>query len=156
MRPFAGRFRLEDATWVPQLLAGVRKQFDDDSFLSVEYLFQADGYRPDQYQDLISAFDGVNLARQNGFMVPASASLLFPSASTGDGATPSRFNFAPTAKHYAFITFNKPRIRDDFTAQVVLLANLQDLSTLWTPSVIWSATEWLGLPVNRHPETTTR
>ena len=27
----------------------------------------------------------------------------------------------------------------------MVIANLQDLSTLWTPSVIWSATEWLQL-----------
>ena len=29
--------------------------------------------------------------------------------------------------------------------QVVLIANLQDLSTMWAPSFSWSATEWLTL-----------
>jgi len=145
-RAFASRSRLDDTTWLPVILAGVRKTFDDDSFLSVEYLFQADGYRPDQYQDLINAFDGINQARALGLALPAGASLLIPNAGGGsDQATPSRFSFAPTGKHYAFITFNKPRIKDDFIAQLVVLANLQDLSTLWTPSIAWSTTEWLQL-----------
>ncbi|MBL8953035.1 MAG: hypothetical protein JNK82_19820 [Myxococcaceae bacterium] len=146
-RAFAARSRLFDPTWVTQLLAGVRKTFDDDSFISVEYLFQSDGYRPDQYQDLINAFDGINQARAFGLALPAGAGLLIPNAGGGgaDQATPSRFNFAPTGKHYAFITFQKPRIKDDFTAQVVVLMNLQDLSTLWTPSITWSTTEWLSL-----------
>lgn len=148
MTPFAGRFRLGDPTWLPRILGGIRKQFDDDSFLSVEYLFQADGYRPDQWQDVVSAFDGVAQARAAGFPIPPEAALIVPAQTDSSGsasATPARFNFVPTAKHYAFITFNKPRIKDDFTVQLVLLMNLQDLSTLWTPSVIWSATEWLQL-----------
>ncbi len=146
MRAFASRSRLNDPTWLPVILGGVRKTFDDDSFVSVEYLFQSDGYRPDQYQDLISAFDGINQARAFGLALPAGASLLIPNSGGGsDQSTPSRFSFAPTGKHYAFITINKPRIKDDFTAQVVLLANLQDLSTLWTPSIVWSTTEWLQL-----------
>ncbi|MBK7857551.1 MAG: hypothetical protein IPJ65_02775 [Archangiaceae bacterium] len=146
VRAFASRSRLTDPTWLPTAVVGVRKTFDDDSFASVEYLFQADGYRPDQYQDLVNAYDGVAQARALG-VNPATlmgASLLFPQAS-GDGSTPSRFSFAPTAKHYAFITLNKPRIRDDFTAQLVVIGNLQDLSTLWTPSLTWSTTEWLQL-----------
>jgi hypothetical protein len=141
--PFASRARLDDSHFLPQVIAGVRKTFDDDSFLSVEYLFQADGYRPDQYQDLINAYDGVSFARAMG-ITPQGANLLFPTAS-GTDATPSRFTFAPIGKHYGFITFNKPRIKDDFTAQLVLIANLQDLSTLWSPSFAWSATEWLTL-----------
>jgi hypothetical protein len=145
-RPFAARSRLDDPTWLPIVLAGLRKTFDDDSFVSAEYLYQADGYRPDQYQDLVNAYDGLAQARALGVNPTAlsGASLLLPSTAT-NGGTPNRFNFVPIGKHYAFITINKPRIRDDFTAQLVVLANLQDLSTLWTPSITWSATEWLQL-----------
>jgi hypothetical protein len=143
--PFAARSRLDDTTFYPQVLAGVRKQFSDDSFLQLEYLYQADGYRPDQYQDLISGLDGINQARALGIPVPPSASLFSGSSAPSSDATPQRFSFQPLAKHYAFVTFQKPRIRDDFTAQVVVLANLQDLSTLWTPSVSWSAQDWILL-----------
>jgi hypothetical protein len=43
------------------------------------------------------------------------------------------------------VTLQKPRIKDDFSAQLVVLMSLQDVSTLWTPSIAWSTTEWLQL-----------
>ena len=70
---------------------------------------------------------------------------LSPTTST-DGV-PERFVFDPQMRHYLFITYNKPQIFDDFTAQLVMIANLQDLSTIWSPSVSWSATQWLTLSV---------
>lgn len=133
--------KLNDSSYFPQLLAGVRKTFDDDSFISVEYMYQADGYTRAQFQDQINALDLFNQARALGINVPSS---IFSTGTARDGI-PSRFSFAPTVQHYAFITAQKPRLKDDFTLQLVLIANLQDLSTLWSPSVTWSATEWLQL-----------
>ncbi len=143
---FAGRPLLDDPRYQGQVLAGFRKIFDDDSFISVEYLFQSDGFSRAQFQSYVNAeaalqqvqsIPGLNLSGIAG------ANLLGPPTST-DGV-PSRFAFTPLDKHYIFITANKPRIKDDFTAQLVLIANLQDLSTLWSPSIIWSTTEWLQL-----------
>ena len=68
------------------------------------------------------------------------------SGATVDGV-PQRFSFEPLVQHYLFLTYSKPRIFDDFTAQLVTLVNLQDFSTLWTPSIAWATTDWLTLSV---------
>jgi hypothetical protein len=144
--PFASQPLLDDSRYQTQALGGVRKIFDDDSFVSVEYLFQSDGFSKPQFQNYINALDAMKQVQTiPGFSLSgvAGANLLIPSTSP-DG-TPSRFTFQPLARHYAFVTLNKPRIKDDFTAQLVLIANLQDLSTLWSPSISWSTTEWLQL-----------
>ena len=137
--------KLTDSTLNPRVLVGARRNFSDDSMLSIEYLFQADGWSPAQFQDFANGLDLIRQGRASGLPVnriPGASQLI--GGQTVDGL-PTRFNFDPRARHYAFITFQKPRIADDFTAQLVLIANLQDLSSLWTPSVSWSATEWMTL-----------
>jgi hypothetical protein len=61
---------------------------------------------------------------------------------------PQRFRFVPISRHYAFLTFQKPKIRDDFTVSAALIANLSDLSGLLAPSVAWSTTEWMTLSLS--------
>ncbi len=140
-KPFVSKSKLEDGALYPKLLVGTRRQFDDESFLSLEYLYQADGYTAAQYQDLVNAFDLVQQAKALG--VPANR-LPSLSPATADTAQ-QRFSFEPLAQHYVFLTYSKPRIFDDFTAQLVTIVNLQDFSTIWTPSVSWSTTDWLTL-----------
>ncbi len=138
--------RLNDGVIYPKVLVGTRRQFDDDSFVSLEYLYQADGYSQSQFQDFVNAADLIHQARALGLPVgaiPGAANFGQPAAST-DGV-PQRFSFDPLRQHYLFATYNKPRIKDDFTAQLVLIADLSDLSTLWVPSLAWSATEWLTI-----------
>ncbi len=136
---------LTDSTVLPRVLVGARKNFSDDSLLSLEYLYQADGWSKSQFQDFANGLDLISQGRAMGLPVnriPGASSLLTGQSSDG---LPARFNFDPRGQHYLFATFQKPRIRDDFTAQLVLIANLQDLSTLVTPSLSWSTTEWLTL-----------
>ena len=139
---FVGKTRLDDGVFYPKVLVGTRRQFDDESFLSIEYLYQADGYTKSQYQDLVNALDLIQQAKAMG--VPPEFIPNLSSGATVDGV-PQRFSFEPLAQHYLFLTYSKPRIFDDFTAQLVTLVNLQDFSTVWTPSVNWSTTEWLTL-----------
>ena len=61
---------------------------------------------------------------------------------------PQRFRFVPVTRHYAFLTFQKPKIRDDFTVTATVIANVSDLSTLVAPSVTWSTTEWMTLALS--------
>ena len=61
------------------------------------------------------------------------------------GALPTRFSFDPLRRHYLILSYTKPKIRDDFTIGAVLIASLNDLSGLLTPSVSWNAREWLNL-----------
>ncbi|MFT3840648.1 MAG: biopolymer transporter ExbD [Myxococcaceae bacterium] len=141
-----GATRLDDPTLNARILIGTRRQFDDDSFLSVEYLYQSDGFTKQQFQDYVNAADLLHQARAAGIPlggIPGASNFGQP-ATAGDGV-PQRFSFDPLRQHYAFITFNKPRIKDDFTAQLVTIADLSDLSTIWNPSLSWSATEWLTI-----------
>jgi hypothetical protein len=143
---FVSRSLLTDPALRPTVLAGVRHTFPDDSMLTGEYLFQSDGYTASQFQDQVNALDLLQQAAALGIpanRIPGAAEFLGQGQS-GDG-TPQRFSFQPTAKHYLFLSYMKGQIFNDFTAQLVTVVNLQDLSTLWTPSIQWSATEWLQL-----------
>jgi hypothetical protein len=131
---------LADEALNARVLVGTRRQFPDDSLVSVEYLYQSDGWTRADYQ---AYADGVTLlksARDAGIPgIPTSAT------PTQQDGLPVRFAFEPRGQHYLFASWQKPRIRDDFTLQLVVVANLLDLSTLVTPSLAWSATEWLTL-----------
>jgi hypothetical protein len=145
-RPMLVEAKRDDSTVYPKVLVGTRRQFSDDSMISLEYLWQSDGWGKDQYQDFANGLDLLSQGRALGLPVnriPGASSLL--GSGTGSDGLPARFSFDPRAQHYLFATFQKPRIADDFTAQVVVLANLQDLSTVVTPSVAWAATDWLTL-----------
>lgn len=137
---------LDDKQIYPRVLVGTRRQFSDDSMLSVEYLYQADGWTKDQYQAYADGLDLLQQGRAAGLPVsriPGASSLLGTGTST-DGV-PQRFSFDPRGQHYAFLSYQKPRIFDDWTASLVVVTNLTDLSTLLTPSVSWATTEWLTL-----------
>jgi hypothetical protein len=140
--PFVSKSKLDDVSYYPKLLVGSRRQFDDESFLSVEYLYQAEGYSASEFQDQANALDLTLQAKKLGVPPGQIPSLTPPT--TADGV-PQRFTFDPQVRHYLFLTYNKPRIFDDFTAQLVTIVNLQDLSTIWSPSISWSTTEWLTL-----------
>ncbi len=144
-RPILEEAKKDDSTVYPKVLVGTRRQFSDDSMLSLEYLWQADGWTKAQFQDFASALDLLNQGRAMGLPVnkiPGASALV---GGVGNDGLPARFNFVPRAQHYLFATYSKPRIADDFTVQVVLLANLQDLSTMLAPSVAWATTDWLTL-----------
>lgn len=143
--PYASKAQLTSPDFRPRVLAGARYQFADDSLLSLEYLYQHDGWNRDHFQDFANGLGLITEARGLGFDATQfpGASSLFGGASP-DGL-PVRFAFDPRGRHYAFLTFQKPRLFDDFTLQAVVIANLRDLSTTVTPSVTWSATDWLNL-----------
>ncbi|HZA13857.1 MAG TPA: hypothetical protein VE618_05155, partial [Myxococcaceae bacterium] len=130
---------LESRQLRPRALVGGRRHFDDESVLSLEYLYQSDGYARGEIQHLVNALSLMRQARNLGLPIAA------PGESGGQDGIPSRFRFEPLGRHYLFATFQKPKIRDDFTLAITALASLQDLSGLAAPSLSWSAAEWLTL-----------
>ena len=58
---------------------------------------------------------------------------------------PQRFTFDPLRRHYLIVSYNKPKIRDDFSVGATLIAGLTDLSGTLSPTVSWNAQEWLTL-----------
>lgn len=145
--PYSSKPALTSPDLRPKVLVGGRYQFSDDSLLSLEYLYQHDGWNQDRFQDFANGLGLITEARGLGFDATmfTGASALFGGASA-DGL-PVRFAFDPRGRHYAFLTYSKPRLFEDFTLQAVVIANLRDLSTTVTPSLLWSATEWLNLSV---------
>ncbi|MCA2978749.1 MAG: hypothetical protein INH41_12915 [Myxococcaceae bacterium] len=144
-RPFTTKAKLTEEVLRPRVLVGARWQFADDSLLSLEYLYQHDGWNQDHFQALADTLGLIPEARALGFdaaNVPG-ASALF--GGTSPDGLPVRFAFDPRGRHYAFLTFQKPRLFDDFTLQAVVIANLRDLSSIVNASLAWSTTEWLTL-----------
>ena len=137
---FATR-RLDERMLRPRVLAGSRYMFDDESLLSLEYLFQADGFTRDEFQHYVN---GLGLPRE---LQDAGQALTDTGASADTGA-PRKFSFEPLGRHYAFLSFQKPKIHDDFTLDVVVMSNLGDLSGLVTPSLSWAGTEWMTLTLS--------
>ncbi len=120
---------------VIKAIAGPRYTFDDDSMLGVEYYFSGDGYTLAEFQTALAAVD---LALQKGLRPGQGGSATDPGA-------PQKFTFDPQRRHYLFVSYTKPRIRDDFTLQATVLMNAQDLTGRIAPSVMWNAREWLNL-----------
>ncbi|WP_375770975.1 hypothetical protein NR798_08750 [Archangium gephyra] len=135
--------RLDEQKLRPRVLAGTRYMFGDESMLSVEYLYQADGLKRDELQHYVNALGLLRVARDFGL----DPSGVDPGGSVDTGL-PQKFSFEPLGRHYAFLSYQKPKIRDDFTFNVVVMASLQDLSGLITPSLSWAATEWMTLTLS--------
>ncbi|HND12653.1 MAG TPA: hypothetical protein PLY80_19570, partial [Pseudomonadota bacterium] len=128
--------KLTDGNLYPRLLVGGRTQFSDESTLSLEYYYQGDGYSALEFEDYLRL-----LARAQA------AGITTISQPTGGttGAVPQRFTFDPLRRHYLFLSYNKPKIRDDFSIGATLIAGLSDLSGTISPTVSWNAQEWLTL-----------
>jgi hypothetical protein len=140
--PLFSRKLLDEKKLRPRVLVGTRYAFSDESELSAEYLYQADGLKQNELQDYVNGLSLLRLAEQLG-LDTSSVNL-----GGGQAGLPQKFSFEPVARHYAFLSFQKPKIHDDFTFSAVLVANLQDFSGLVAPSLAWSTTEWLTLTLS--------
>ena len=125
--------RKDTDDFLPRVLVGGRTQFKDESLLSIEYYYQADGYSQDQFEQVVR-------------LQSLAASTMQTSGATA-GALPTRFSFDPLRRHYLIASYTKPKIHDDWSVGVVLIASLTDLSGLISPQVSWNAREWLTLSV---------
>jgi hypothetical protein len=126
--------KLDNGAFQPRVIVGMRTIFKDESSLSIEYYYQSDGYSDLEFEDLVR---GLVKANQLGLMTT-----LTPSS---NGALPSKFTFDPLRRHYLIANFSKPKIKDDWTVGITLIAGLRDLSGLISPTVSWNVLEWLTL-----------
>lgn len=141
-KEIATRRRLDDGEPVVKALLGARYFFEDSALLSLEYFFNGEGYTPDEFQDYVRALArGRALAAANPAMAPAVSRLM--GQGSGDPGSPQKFTFESQQRHYAFVSWMQPQIRDDFTFSATLLLNLQDLSGQLAPSLAWSVREWV-------------
>jgi hypothetical protein len=135
--------RREDGSGLTaRVLLGTRYQLDDDTMLSAEYLFQSDGYTRADLQSMVNALLLVREARRLG-LDPSRIGMGGPFGGGAQDGSPQKFRFEPLGRHHLFLTFQKNRIREDFSVSAVVIASLQDLSAMVAPTVAWQATEWL-------------
>ena len=128
--------KLQDGNLYPRVLVGGRTQFRDESTLSVEYYYQSDGYSALEFEDYLRLLSRAQMAGLTSAAQPMGGS---------SGAVPQRFTFDPLRRHYLILSYNKPKIRDDFAIGATLIAGLADLSGTISPSASWNAKEWLTL-----------
>lgn len=125
----------EDALVVRAVL-GPRYFFADDSSLGAEYYLNGDGYSSDELANLLALVSQV--PRANGLALQGAGT-------EADPGSPQKLRFDPLRRHYVFLMYTKPRIRDDFTLQATIFGNLHDFTGMFAPLVVWSAAEWLNL-----------
>jgi hypothetical protein len=135
-----GFSRLDGDQIHTRTIVGGRWMFANQAALSLEYLIQTDGYDRQEFEAFAKLAAVRREAVHMGLPVPPG---LGPSAPTGDPGSPQKFAFEPMRRHYAFLTYMQPQIRDDFTVTAVALLGLADLSGQVTASVAWSVREWL-------------
>jgi hypothetical protein len=123
-----------DGQWLnTRALFGGRYQFDDSSFLSLEYYYNGEGHSRAGFQRLAS------LAKT------APAQLQAALSGSADAGTPQKFSFEPMRRHYVVMQYNKPRVFDDFTLAASALISVEDLSMQLVPQVSWAPKDWLQL-----------
>jgi hypothetical protein len=128
------RAKLDSLRRNVRALVGGRYTFSDDAMLGADYAYYSDGYDDHEWRTLLAA---LRLARSAGLASPLSGAT--------PGGTPQRFTFEPLRRHYLFLNYMKPHIRDDFTLNVTVIAGLADLSGQLSPQLAWSVREWLNL-----------
>jgi hypothetical protein len=143
--PLVSRRRIDEGRLRPRIIVGTRYMFSDESLLSAEYLYQGDGLKRSEFQDVVNGLSLLRAARELGVDPEQVTGALLGGPEEG---LPQRFRFEPLVRHYAFLSFQKPKIRDDFTVAATLVTNLQDFSGLLAPSVTWSTTEWVTLTLS--------
>lgn len=127
--------KLSDGNVYPRILVGGRTQFRDESTLSLEYYYQSDGYSALEFEDYLRL---VSRAQMAGIST-------LGQTTGANGSIPQRFTFDPLRRHYLILSYNKPKIRDDFAIGATLIAGLADLSGTFSPTFSWNAQEWLTL-----------
>jgi hypothetical protein len=137
--PFV-RDLIDDERFWPRMLVGARWMPADESFLTVEYLYASDGLLPDEFTDL------VYLQKRAGQAQRAGHPVVLSQGGNGADGLPTRFAFDVVRRHYLFATYSRPRTLDeDVTVGASLVTALEDLSSVASASLTWSAEEWLQL-----------
>ena len=140
--PIAERSKLDDRTPVVRGLAGARYTFEDDSLFAVDYALYTDGASDTEWRAFLQA---LALARDAGLPLPAGLDPNGGGSVDPAAGSPQKFRFEPQRRQYLFVNFSKPRIKDDFTLNLTLIASLQDFSGQFAPQIVWQVREWFTL-----------
>lgn len=139
-KPIA-RDRLDDDGILPRLLVGTRSMFGDGTTVTVEYLYQADGFTAAEWDHMATLQTRIGGLTRDGLIDPVA----FLSTGPDAGGQPARLAVAPQRQHHLVVGYSRPQIFDDFTVNGTAIVALEDLSSILTGSVQWQAAEWLQL-----------
>jgi hypothetical protein len=137
VQPAFAATKLDASRIYPRIIVGTRRQFANEALVSLEYYYQGDGYTPTEFSDAVTLMVRSQATRAN----PATSS----DASMNAAGLPQRYSFNTLRRNYLIASYSQPRISDDWTLGMVVIAGLDDWSGLVSPSVAWSSMEWLTL-----------
>lgn len=126
----------------PDILVGWRTMPDDGAMISVEYLYQADGFLRAEFDDVARLLAFVGRFQRAGQDVPVPST---SGSASGTSGVPTRLSFQPMRRHYLFFTYTKPQVLNDFTLATTIITPIEDLSVLASGSISWAAQDWLTL-----------
>ena len=142
--PVVARNKLDSTAVLPRILLGLRLLPDDESMLTAEYLYAADGMMPAELSDLAQ------------LRARAARLGLNPQAggpSTAAAGTPTQVRFDVLRRHYVFLNGQRSRIHDDLTVSAGAIVAAEDLSALVSARSSWLTTEWLELSASAYAPT---
>jgi hypothetical protein len=129
---------VDDTALFPRVLVGGRYMPADESLLSIEYLYAADGLDVDAFGNLVFVQKRAGQAQRAGIAVP------LPSPGAGADGLPARFGFDVVRRHYLFASYQRPHtLHEDLTVGATLVTALEDLSSVASASATFSARDWL-------------
>jgi hypothetical protein len=131
-----------EARFEPEVNAviGAHYQFENDALLSFEYLLNQKGLSEKQFQKII---DFIYAPKVFSRSTPSGVQTNQPSVSTQE-ARSSSFSM----KNYGLLAFQGYKITDDILLNYTMVTNLQDSSSMASPSVSWTPEQWVNLSLS--------
>ena len=112
-------------------LVGTRYQFQNDSFLNLEYLYQKDGYNENDFKNFVKfSYYLLKLSRAG---IPISLLTSNPSS------------FSLMRKNYLFFSYQNIKISESIKTNIFFMQNIDDTSFAFMPSITWSLLDNLEL-----------
>lgn len=131
---FEGRFEPE-----VNAVIGGRYQFENDALLSFEYLLNQKGLSEKQFQNIIDLIYAPKMFTVSGPVVQTSQ----PSVSSQESSS-SLFSM----KNYGLISLQGYKVTEDISLNYSMVTNLQDSSTMASPSISWLPEQWVNLSLS--------
>lgn len=136
--PIVTRPDLDATFFNSQAVVGGRYMFDSGAMISLEYYFNGEGLKREDYRQLASLIVQYPQLAQQAL------------GATTDPGTPQKFTLNALRRHYAVAQFSVPQLWDDWTLSGSAIVGLEDLSFQLVPSVQWMAKEWLQLTASAY------
>jgi hypothetical protein len=136
----------KDSEYMPKILVGGRYQFLDDSLLSLEYLYQAEGYTSQQYEDFISFLGFYQNQKTQTQQNPTQKSQTNQTSQTSQSfLNPAESLKDQWMQHYLILNYQRFKATEDVFLGASVIENLIDASGFLFVNALWVPTQWLNI-----------